>query len=105
MAIVFCLTLRLTTVTKEGKQHIEEVDEVEVEGERAIYGSFPHGFTGESYVVRGFDSLGVVCGESCKDEDADDGDGEVEHGALHEEVDDGGDDDAEESHHEEASES
>ena len=56
-------------------------------------------------MVRGFDSLGVVSGESCKDEDADDGDGEVQHGALHEEVDDGGDDDAEESHHEEASES
>jgi len=89
---------------EQAQHHEEEVDEVEVQGERPEDGAPAHGrgIVGRRHLAHDLELLGVVGGQSQKDEHADAGDDEVHHRALREDVDHRGDDDADKAHEQEA---
>src|SRR5215217_6343551 len=78
----------------EAEEQLEEIDEVQVEGERTEHRHLAVGLMAEALGVLLLDGLRVVGGETRKHEHADDRDRELQQARSKEEVDQRGDDDA-----------
>src|SRR5437899_1430968 len=88
------------TAAGEAQQHQEEVDEVEIEGQRADHGVGPHLSLrqGQRHLL---ESLCVPRGEAGEDDDTDDRDQELQRVVVPEHADERSQDEADQAHHEE----
>lgn len=104
-ASVLIMSACLVAIAEEAQQHEEEVDEVEIKGQRAENGAAANGyavFNGGSFAHLA-QLLGIPCGQTGKDDDADHADDEIHRRTLQEEIHDAGEDNAPQTHHEETS--
>src|SRR4029079_11504428 len=95
---------RSATVAEEPKQHEEEVDEVQIEPQRAHHRLAAGDGAVVHRAVHLLDVLRVVGGEPDKDEHADDRDDPAEPARMQEDIDQAGDDGADQAHEQERSE-
>ena len=86
---------------KQPQQHDHQVDEVEIERQRAHDGLLGRDFAAVRLEVHVADFLGVVGRQADKDEHADHGDGEIQRRGGKEYIHDAGDDDADQAHDQE----
>ena len=95
----------LASAAHQAQHHHEQIDEVEVERQRAHHGLA----AGRSGVIAGvvhpLDPLGIVGREARKDADADNGNHPIQPARSQKQIDQARDDDADQAHEQESSES
>src|SRR5262249_25239414 len=90
-----------TPAAEQAQKHHEQVDEVEIERQRAHHGLAARDRPVVHGIVHLLDLLGIVCRETGEHEDADDRDDPVEPARLEEDVDEARDDHADQAHEQE----
>src|SRR6516165_12071523 len=88
----------LAAIAEQPQQHQEQVDEVEIESERAHYGLAAADRAVVHRIVHFLDRLSVIGGEPGEHEHTDDRDRPREPTRMQENVDQAGDDDADQAH-------